>query len=91
VILNEEFLMGDVLALHFDNVTVHNSKSVKEKMIIPGFTRMKHLPYSSDLAPFDFLLFGDIKERLKDTMFSDDEDLPGAIRGIMTAIPERLC
>jgi hypothetical protein len=76
-----------LVVLHFDNAPVHNSKSVKEKMILSGFTWIKHPPYSPYLAPYDFFLFGYIKEKLKDTGFSDVEKLYVAIQGIMTAIP----
>jgi hypothetical protein len=75
------------ITLHFDNVHVHNSKCVKEKVIISGFTRMKHPSYAQDFASCDFFLFGSIKDNLKDTVFSDEEELSIAIRGITTAIP----
>jgi hypothetical protein len=41
------------IPLHFNNTPVDNSKSVKEKMIVSGVTRMRHPPSSSDLAPCD--------------------------------------
>jgi hypothetical protein len=78
------------VTLHFDNVLVYNSKCAKEKRIISGFIRMKYPPSSPDLAPCDFFLFSDIREKLKDTVFSDEEDLSVAIRCIMTVIPRNL-
>jgi hypothetical protein len=50
-------------------------------MIISGFTKMKHPPSSPDFAPRNFFLFGYIKEKLKDIVFSDEEELFVAIRG----------
>jgi hypothetical protein len=68
--------------MHFDN-----SKVVKEKMSISGFTRTKHPPSGPDLAPCDFSFFGSIKEKLKKTVFGDEEEPAAAMQGIKTAIP----
>jgi transposase len=50
-----------------------------------------HPPYSPDLAPSDFLLFGCVKERLKGMVFPSSEELLDAIGELVTGIkPETL-
>jgi transposase len=46
-----------------------------------------HPPYSPDLAPCDFYLFGHVKGRLTGRQFESREDLFEAIRNILTAFP----
>jgi hypothetical protein len=50
-------------------------------MIISGLTWMKYLSYGADLIPCAFLLFGCIKEKLKDTAFHNEEELSVTVRG----------
>jgi hypothetical protein len=49
--------------LHFDNAPVHNTEGVQENLANVGFRRMEHPPYTPDFAPYDFLLFGAMKQR----------------------------
>jgi hypothetical protein len=44
--------------LYMDNVKLHNSKSNLEQITQLGFKRAIHLPYSQDIALFDFFFFG---------------------------------
>jgi hypothetical protein len=46
-----------------------------------------HPPYSSDLAPSDFFLFGHIKHCLQGIVFPSREELLTAIHEIVRAIP----
>ena len=46
---------------HLDNYNVHNSKCSTEKMNEFGFHRAPYPPYSPDIAPSDFFLFGYVK------------------------------
>lgn len=41
---------------------------------------MKHPPYSSDLAPCEYHLFGKLKESLRGTKFQDDDSLVNAAK-----------
>jgi hypothetical protein len=47
--------------LHFDNGPIHNARGVQEHLTGLGFKRLEHPPYSLDLAPSDFFLFGAMK------------------------------
>jgi hypothetical protein len=41
---------------------------------------LPHPPYSPDLAPSDFHLFGPLKDALRGTRFEDDESVIRAVR-----------
>lgn len=77
-----------LLWLHLDNCRVHNSKSATESLRMLGFKRAPHPPYSPDLAPSDFYLFGYIKEKLKGCFFDTIEELKAKIILILEEISE---
>jgi hypothetical protein len=45
-----------------------------------------HPPYSPDLAPSDFYLFGDVKRCLADLSFEDADRLLAALEGVLKDI-----
>jgi hypothetical protein len=45
-----------------------------------GWTVLPHPPYSPDLAPLDFHLFGSLKNALRGTHFEDDNSVIEAMR-----------
>jgi histone-lysine N-methyltransferase SETMAR len=51
-----------------------------------GLRLPPHPPYSSDLAPSDFFLFGYVKGRLKEMVFPSYEELLDAISEVVTDI-----
>jgi hypothetical protein len=51
--------------LHHDNAEAHRACSVKQFLAQKSITEMKHPPCSLDVAPYDFLLFTEIKSALK--------------------------
>jgi hypothetical protein len=53
-----------------------------------GMMRVPYPPYSPDLAPCDFFLFGDIKERLKEQSFDDLDQLFMTINEVCASIEE---
>jgi hypothetical protein len=52
----------------------------------PNTRRLKHPPYSPDLAPSDFYLFPTIKEKLKDIQMVDEEDLFYRLQELLNGI-----
>ena len=56
--------------LHLDNCRVDNSKKSNEWYNKNGVVRMLHPPYSQDLAPSDYFLFGYEKEKLSRLTFN---------------------
>jgi hypothetical protein len=51
-----------------------------------GMRKAHHPPYSPDLAPSDFTLFGYIKTNLSDTSFDEGEELLSAIVEVLDSI-----
>jgi histone-lysine N-methyltransferase SETMAR len=78
--------------LHMDNAKPHRSKKSIDKADEMGFVLVPHPPYSPDIAPSDFFLFGYLKEGFARTSFPDQETLISAVHPILTAISiEMLC
>lgn len=70
---------ADVLLLH-DNARPHVSRQTTAEIVKLGWTVLPHPPYSPDLAPSDYHLFGMLKEELRGTRFHNDEDLVTAAK-----------
>ena len=75
--------------LHLDNCRVHNSKYVQDEMKKTCFKRAPHPPYSPDIAPSDFFLFGYVKEKLRGESFKERNELYQAIVSIIEDISEK--
>ena len=58
--------------LHIDNARPH---LVDEHIKSIGMTRLQHPPYSPDIAPCDFFLFGFLKFHLEGKVFKSDKEL----------------
>jgi len=67
-------LQRGVLLLH-DNAPVHTSTVVTSAAAECGYELLPHPLYSPDLAPSDFCLFSLLKEHLRGTHFSSDNDV----------------
>ena len=63
------------ILLHHDNAPVHKSTVVTAKIQELRIELLPHPPYSPDLAPSDYFLFGNLKQHLSGTRFSSDEEL----------------
>ena len=72
------------LRLHIDNARPHLVDDVLEGN---GLARLPHPPYSPDLAPSDFFLFGYLKMRVEGKSFNSDEELFLEASNILRAIP----
>jgi histone-lysine N-methyltransferase SETMAR len=86
----DDALQGQLITVHFDNAPIHNTKRVADELEAWGMERLEHPPYSPDLAPCDFFLFGYLKELLADKHFSTEEELTNAIGEAMEEIPKRV-
>jgi len=62
-----------VLLLH-DNAPTHMAAHTVDTLRALQFEVLKHPPYSPDLAPSDFHLFGPMKEHLRGQKFADDNE-----------------
>jgi histone-lysine N-methyltransferase SETMAR len=73
--------------LHVDNAKPHTSKMSIEKIEELGFIRVPQPPYSPDLAPCDFFLFGYLKQHLEGKHFTREDQVIAAVRGFFDKIP----
>jgi histone-lysine N-methyltransferase SETMAR len=74
--------------LHFDNAPAHKTKEVGQCLGHYDLLRFEHPPYSPDLAPCDFFLFGYLKTRLQGKQFTTEGDLMSGIRDLIGGIPK---
>jgi transposase len=72
--------------VHADNTRHHTAKKVTEFRAGNGMKRVPHPPYSPDLAPCDFDLFGHIKSRVAGASFVEPDQLFQAIDVIFQSI-----
>jgi hypothetical protein len=67
------------LSAHLDNCRVHSSNASKYFADENFLVAVPRLPYSPDLPPSDFWLFGQIKTPLADHVFNDIDELLEAV------------
>ena len=72
--------------MHFDNARPHKAKSTIQFCVENKFNIMPHPPYSPDLAPSDFFLFGYLKEKCKGCRFETVDELIEFITEIFSEI-----
>jgi transposase len=75
---------GPDLIIHADNARSHTAQKI---FIFCRENRLEmtpNLPYSSNLAPSDFLLFGHVKHVLEGVEFPSEETLLAAIQRILS-------
>jgi transposase len=77
---------GRKRVVHADNARVHTAQKCRTFCEENGLRLGFHPPYSPDLAPSDFFLFGYVKTRLKGMAFRSYEELLNAIVEVVTGI-----
>jgi hypothetical protein len=65
--------------VHMDNSMGHNGSKVVSKFDKHQIARLPHPPYSPDLSPCNFWLFGILKGILKDRQFHSHDEIEEAI------------
>jgi transposase len=76
------------LILHFDNAACHKARLISDRIERAKLRVMPQPPYSPDLAPSDFFLFGYLKRRLRGKCCKTAEDLVREAKKIMDNIPK---
>jgi len=76
-----------VLLLH-DNARPHTAAHTVDTLHALKFEVLKHPPYSPDLAPLDFHLFGPMKEHLQGQKCADDNEVMEAVQRSLKAMPK---
>jgi histone-lysine N-methyltransferase SETMAR len=74
------------LIVHADNARAHTAQKCRFFCDENGLRLAPHPPYSLNLTPSDFFLFGYVKERLKGILFPSYEELLDAIGEVVTGI-----
>ena len=82
-------MFGEKLILHFDNARPHIANKVKNYFDENGFERAPQPPYSPDIAPSDFFLFGYIKNKLKGRKFNSVDQLLDKVKSILKGIKKK--
>ena len=65
--------------LHWDNARPHKSLKTQETVTKLRLRELPHPPYSPDIAPSDYFLFGYLKSRLRGFSFENEEMLKNRI------------
>jgi transposase len=73
--------------LHVDNAKPHTSKMSIEKIKELGFILVPQPPYSPDLAPCDFFLFGYLKRHLEGKHFTREDQVIAVVMEVSDKIP----
>jgi hypothetical protein len=74
------------IMLHFDIAPILCTGTMRDRMAAAELERMAHPPYSPDLAPYDFFVFGYIKGKLLGTQYPKPEDLVSQVRNSIEGI-----
>ena len=69
-----------MILLH-DNATFHTARQTSELLQLFKCEVWQHPPYSPDLAPCDFHVFGKLKKDLGGRRFQNDEEVKAAVSG----------
>ncbi|PNF26278.1 hypothetical protein B7P43_G02687, partial [Cryptotermes secundus] len=72
-------LPNGINLLH-DNARPHTANSVRNTVQRFGWEVLQHPPYSPDLSPCDFHIFGDLKRDILGHWFASDEDVCGWVK-----------
>jgi histone-lysine N-methyltransferase SETMAR len=79
------FHPGWTFSVHMDNSRCHNGRKATAEFERRILGRAEHPPYSPDLSPCDFWLFGFLKEKLKDRQLHGVQSLHQAITELWDA------
>jgi histone-lysine N-methyltransferase SETMAR len=66
------------MLLQHDNARPHTTAATSVAVASTGFELVPHPPYSPDLAPSAFWLFGALKKHLKGNCFACDKEVQAA-------------
>jgi histone-lysine N-methyltransferase SETMAR len=75
--------------LHFDNAPIHHAKIVKAFLAKNGVATLHHPPYSPDLSPCDFFLFGELKKWVRGKHFLSIEHAVSQAASFMMNIDKK--
>ena len=71
-----------------DNARVHTAKTTVTTTKKLKWQLLPQLPYSPDLAPSDFHVFGRLKEPLRGIRFKDEKEIKKAVKASIARFPQ---
>jgi hypothetical protein len=83
---NDTLSVSETLVVHWDNAAPHRAQIIQQKIHDSGFKKMPQPPYSPDIVPSDFFLFGFLKKKLEGKKCETREKLLEEIKNIMATI-----
>lgn len=81
-------LTAGVIVLH-DNARPHVANQVQDLFQRFKWEMLRHPPYSPDLSPCDFHIFGPLKKALKGQRFQSDAEVQDAVRDWFDSQPSK--
>lgn len=76
----------EVLLLH-DNARPHTAAATQQKLVEMNWKTLDHPPYSPDLSPCDFHMFGPLKEALGGKRFETNDQVETFVRNWLDTRP----
>ena len=73
-------MLSDGIILLHDNTRPHTANLVRDKFQKFGWETLQHPPYSPDLSPCEFHIFGDLKKDIRGRRFHSDEEVQEWVR-----------
>jgi histone-lysine N-methyltransferase SETMAR len=84
--LAEKLPPEEVMKIHWDNASPHRARDTREFLTKSRLQLIPQPPYSPDLSPSDFFLFGFVKNQLRGKKCKNEESLLTEIGKIMDGI-----
>jgi len=78
------------MMLHWDNARPHTAGTTQTAANSLGIELLPHPPYSPDVSPSDFFLFGYLKGRMKGTTFSSSEQVVSKVAEFCEEISQEM-
>ena len=73
-------MLSDGIIILYDNPRPHTANLVRGKLERFGWETLQRPPYSPDLSPCDFHIFGDLKKDIRGRRFHSDEEVQEWVR-----------
>ena len=73
---------------HQDNAPVHNSILVTDYLTKMGIKTVTYPPYNTDLAPCDFWLFPQLKEKLRGCRYETIEEMKESVTKVIDTLTQ---
>ena len=73
-------MLSDGIIVWHDNSRSHTANLVGDKLQRFGWETLQHPPYSLDISPCGFHIFGDLKKEIRGRRFYSDEEVQECVK-----------